>query len=213
MKAYVAAHYSRKMEVIQVVRDLEDMNITVVSTWHKELHKPSTSMKDVSDSFCRRTAKRDIKELQSADTFILLSVDPDFKFSRGGHCVEEGWAQALKLRFLLVGPKQNVFCYLPGIKRVKTWEAGKKWLTKQITATIGQYADYINFSTLVQQMPMDDWSRARPLPRRRRKKIHFYTYNLGDAEKADLAKTTKGAKCPSVTQRQQKTTRPSKKRS
>jgi hypothetical protein len=184
------------MEAIQAVHDLEDMNIEVVSTWHKERHKPSTSMHEVSSAFCRRTAKRDIKELQSADTFILLSVDPDFKFTRGGHCVEEGWAQALKLRFLLVGPRQNVFCYLPGIKRVKTWEAGKRWLAKQLTATIGQYADYINFSTLARFIPIDAWGRAKPLPKQRGKKIRIF----------------KGAKCPN-TKRPRKTMRPSKKQS
>ena len=196
MKAYLATHYSRKMEAIQVVHDLEDMNIEVVSTWHKEPHKPSTSMHEVSSAFCRRTAKRDIKELQSADTFILLSVDPDFKFTRGGHCVEEGWAQALGLRFLLVGPRQNVFCYLPGIKRVKTWEAGKRWLAKQLTATIGQYADYINFSTLTRFIPIDAWGRVKPLPKQRGKKIRMF----------------KGAKCPN-TKRPRKTMRPSKKQS
>jgi hypothetical protein len=182
-------------EVIKAVHDLEDLNIKVVSTWHKESHKPSISMKAMSDSFCRKTAKRDIKELKSADTFVLLSVDPDVKFSRGGHCIEAGWAQALRLRFLLVGPKQNVFCYLPGIKRVKTWEAGKKWLAKQITPTIGQYSDYINISELIRQTTMDDWSRARPLPKRRGKKIRMF----------------KGVKCPKGTRRPRKTTRSSKK--
>jgi len=200
MKVYVASHYSRKLEVVEAVCDLKALGITVTSTWHKERKKPGISMHEVSESFCRRTAKRDVKELRAATHFILFTVDSDFKFTRGGHCVEQGWAQALGLRCLMVGPRQNVFCYLPGFKRVDTWEEGKKWLAKQMTPRLGQFSDCTDVAKLLGSIRWPSLMVPRSLPKASGHKIYMYRpKNLG-------------AKCQS-TKQPKKTSRSSKPRS
>ena len=131
IKIYLAAHYSRKEEVKKAAKDLFDAGVEVVSTWFRERADPNTSMKDVSETFCRTTAARDKEELDKATHFVLFTVDPDFKFSRGGHCWESGYADAKGLVRVVVGPRQHIFHYLPGTKRFDTWDEALSWLTKE----------------------------------------------------------------------------------
>ena len=131
IKIYLAAHYSRKEEVKQAVQDLLAAKIEVTSTWVKERATPTVSMHDVSETFCRTTAARDRDELDAATHFVLFSVDPDFKFTRGGHCWENGYADAKGLVRVVVGPRQHIFHYLPGTKRFDTWAEALPWLIKE----------------------------------------------------------------------------------
>ena len=128
LSVYLASHYSRKEEIRAAVKDCESLGIKLTSTWHKERRSPTGSMKDDSETFLRVTAKRDFRELKSASCLVLFSLDGDTLFTRGGHCVELGMALSLRKRIVLVGPRQNVFCYLPGIKKFKTWEKALYWL-------------------------------------------------------------------------------------
>ena len=139
IKVYIASHYSRKLEVMAAAYDLEKLGIQVVSTWHKERQNPNNSLKDVSDTFKRYTAKRDIAELKSATHFVLFSLDPDALFTRGGHCVENGYALANNLPTLVVGPRQHIFHYMPGIKKVETWRQGIKWLVSESESKHGKH--------------------------------------------------------------------------
>jgi hypothetical protein len=127
----LAAHYSRKEEVKQAAQDLMTVGIKVTSTWFKERAKPTVSMKQVSETFCRTTAKRDKREIKRATYFVLFSVDPDFLFTRGGHCWENGYADALGLVRVVVGPRQHVFHYLPGTHRFNTWAQALQWFIRE----------------------------------------------------------------------------------
>lgn len=130
IKAYIAAGYSRKEEVAVVAKELESIGVVVISKWHKERAKPQTSLSDCTESFLRRNAKKDIRELTEANYFVMLSVNPDIPFKRGGSCVENGFAIAKGLPVLVIGPKQHIFHYLPGVKRVDTIEQAKRWLQR-----------------------------------------------------------------------------------
>jgi nucleoside 2-deoxyribosyltransferase len=131
MKIYLAGHLTRREEIRAAASDLELAGICVVSTWHTEHVTSGMSIHDVSESFLRRTARRDLRQLRSATHFVLFSVDGDVKFTRGGHCWENGYADALGLKIVIIGPRQNVFHYLPVSRRVDTWERALKWLKKQ----------------------------------------------------------------------------------
>jgi hypothetical protein len=131
MKIYLAAHYSRKEEIRQAAKDLEEAGIDVTSTWFKERTASKVSMNDVSETFCRTTAARDKDELDESTHFVLFSVHTDFKFTRGGHCWENGYADAKGLVRVVVGPRQHIFHYLPGTKRFDTWAEALAWLIKE----------------------------------------------------------------------------------
>ena len=130
MKIYLASHYSRKAEIAQAAKDLSAIGIKVVSTWWKERILATTSIKQVSESFCRKASKRDKQELNKATHFVLFSVDPDFLFTRGGHCWENGYADARGLVRIIVGPRQHIFHYLPHTHRFDTWERALLWIIR-----------------------------------------------------------------------------------
>ena len=75
--------------------------------------------------------QKDLAELSRATHFVLFSVDPDLKFTRGGHCYEDGWSARDGHAKIVVGPRQHIFHYLPGTKRVDTWEQAKRWLLRE----------------------------------------------------------------------------------
>ena len=130
MKIYLAAHYSRKAEVIDAVRDLEKAGVRVVSTWHLERMAADSNLDAATGRTWRRLATRDIKELRAATCIVFFSFDGHDLFTRGGHCVELGYAIAKKKRIVIVGPFQNIFCYLKGVKRFEMWDDAFKWLKK-----------------------------------------------------------------------------------
>lgn len=130
IKAYIAAGYSRKEEVAAIAKELESVGVTITSNWHKERPAPQTGLNDNTESFLRRTARKDIQELTAANYFVMLTVDPDKPFKRGGSCVENGFAIARGLPTMIIGPRQHIFHYLPGIKKVDTVEQAKKWMIR-----------------------------------------------------------------------------------
>jgi nucleoside 2-deoxyribosyltransferase len=130
MKIYLAGHYSRKEEISKAAKDLKSVGIKVVSTWLKERVMPKISISNLSESFLQRAAIRDVKELSRATHFVLFTVSPDTLFTRGGHCWENGFADALKKKTVIVGPRQHIFHYLRGKKHFKTWKKAFQWLTK-----------------------------------------------------------------------------------
>jgi nucleoside 2-deoxyribosyltransferase len=132
MRVYLAAHYSRKDEIKAAAKELQEIGIKVMSTWFNERKTPNTSLTTVSDTFRRTTAKRDVGEIRCSDYFVLFSLHPDTPFTRGGHVFENGYAVACGLRTLVVGPKQHIFHYLRGVKRVDTWKQGKRWLLREL---------------------------------------------------------------------------------
>jgi hypothetical protein len=131
MRVYLAGHYSKKLEIKSASLDLKYVGIPVVSTWYFERKPPNVSMGEVSETFRRYTARCDKAELRRATHFVLFSLGPDTYFTRGGHCWENGYADAMGLRVVIVGPRQHVFHYLRGRKRFDTWGQAFTWLKKE----------------------------------------------------------------------------------
>jgi len=136
IRVYLAGHYSRKVEIAAAARELEALGIKVTSTWFRESFAPNVCMKAVSESFCRKTAKRDVRELTAATHFVLFTFEPDVKFTRGGHCVENGIAWGLCKTLAVVGPRQHIFHYLPGLRRFDSWGPACAWLERNNRAAI-----------------------------------------------------------------------------
>ena len=107
MKFYLAARYSRRNEMRAVARELESLGHTVGSRW---LHAdPNRS--DV------QAATEDIEDLRDASGLILFTEEPNCGGrNRGGRHVEFGWALASGMEVFIVGPRENVFHYMPEVK-------------------------------------------------------------------------------------------------
>lgn len=121
MKVYFAAQYALKDILKTRVEELTDRGIEVTSSWLDEPHSPTVKLDDVSATHLRHYAVMDLDDIYRADKMIFFSEDPNKGVVRGGRHVEFGYALALGKPILVVGPKENIFHYLPEIQFVKDW--------------------------------------------------------------------------------------------
>lgn len=122
MKIYLAGGFARIKEIKEYGRLLTEDGHEVTSTWLREKSDPKSDLTDVSPRFCRDHAKLDIRDIEAADSFGLFTVDPLTPTKRGGRHVEFGYALAQGKTLYLIGPYENIFHYLPGIKQFDTFE-------------------------------------------------------------------------------------------
>ena len=127
-KIYLAAGYSRKAEIHKYKERLEAEGFTVVSTWTEEPHvipengDTTKIFKSQTDPQKTEIATRDLEELDQADTLVLFSEDPDVPHVRGGRHVEFGYALKASKDIYVIGPKENIFHFTPGVKHLPDFE-------------------------------------------------------------------------------------------
>lgn len=133
MRIYLAARYSRREELLGYKRALEAGGHEVTSRWLAGAHQwdpvaagiesPESAIETVPVEAVR-FALDDIEDLQRAGLLIAFTERPRANLaSRGGRHVELGMAIALDKPILIVGPRENVFCTLPGIQVYPDWGA------------------------------------------------------------------------------------------
>ncbi len=93
-------------------QELQRLGFVVTSTWMEEPDDPNVSLKDVDDDVLAEYARRDVEEINDADTLVLFTVDPDEKARRGGRHVEYGYALGKGKTVCVVGPRDNIFHHL-----------------------------------------------------------------------------------------------------
>jgi nucleoside 2-deoxyribosyltransferase len=121
---YVAADFSRAGEAEFLASRLREAGTNVVSSWHSagEAFEVAAAGKvggPPADA-ARNAAVRNIRELESADTVLVMTTG---QRARGGRHFETGYAHALKKRILLVGVVEHAFHHLDGIDVVETVDA------------------------------------------------------------------------------------------
>lgn len=115
MKVYISARYSRKAEVADVAATLTRRGFEVVSTWHTEEHLPSVQLVEIPPGRLRLYARRDLLEIRLCEVFLLLSESDATWNRRGGRHVEFGYALGYHKAIAVIGPRENIFHYVPGV--------------------------------------------------------------------------------------------------
>lgn len=139
MKVYLAARYARHPEMRLRRADLEDFfGYEVTAQWINGEHEKLDGEYVDNEEAVRQSkdgnyipgsvmfAKHDIRDIEAADAFILFTDGADWsgpKAARGGRHWETGYAYALGKKIILIGPKENVFHYLPEIEHYEDWYA------------------------------------------------------------------------------------------
>jgi nucleoside 2-deoxyribosyltransferase len=123
VSVYLAAGFSRKDEIAEKSKELRLLGVQVTSTWPWEEVPANCTLADCSDTYHQDNAARDIAEINAADSIILFTQDPTKPFCRGGRMHEFGYAHARGKRLVVVGPRENIFHYLPTVNVYPTWEA------------------------------------------------------------------------------------------
>ena len=124
MRVYLAARFTRQVEIAGYARELKALDIEVTSGW--------LTPGENDNKLSRDMAKRDIGDIKAADLLVEFTAQ-DAPF-RGGHIFEAGYAYGQGIPVMAVGPKENAFHELNDILVLDTWEEAKKylvWLLKQ----------------------------------------------------------------------------------
>lgn len=122
---YLAARYSRRLELCGYAAHLEALGHTVTSRWllgnhqaeNDELHRGAAA---------ERFAREDLADLAAAAVVVAFTEPPRTSTSRGGRHVEFGYALALGKPICIVGPRENVFGCL--VEQRDTFEDAVPWL-------------------------------------------------------------------------------------
>lgn len=123
MKLYLAARYSRRLELCGYREQLEALGFEVTSRWldgeHAQLDGQWAGLPTETVS---EWARDDMEDIESAEFFILFSEEPGNGGRRGGRHVELGYAIASGAQCMIVGPRENTFHCLRDIQVFPTFK-------------------------------------------------------------------------------------------
>lgn len=132
MKVYLAARYSTKDQIAKYAEELRALGIEVTSTWLEEPHSPTSQLNELEGEQHTFYALNDLRDVDAADALVFFSVPPTQPMVRGGRHVEFGYALGKRLPIVVVGPKENIFHYLPSVRHVDTWGDAVNLLTEAL---------------------------------------------------------------------------------
>jgi nucleoside 2-deoxyribosyltransferase len=119
MKIYLSARYSRAKEMRAKAAELRRLGFTPNCRWIEELQKPHEE-RDLCDN--ARYAEEDLGDIETSDCIISFTEGRGAPVRSGGRHFEAGYACRAGLRMFFVGPRENVFHFLPDAKFFDTWE-------------------------------------------------------------------------------------------
>ena len=122
-KIYLAARYSRRLEMKAYSLQLRELGYVITSRWldgtssvtHDGLSEEAPYQERA------RLAEQDWHDLLAADICVSFTEPPRASHTRGGRHVEMGAAIALGKRVIVIGHRENVFHCLPAIEFYTTW--------------------------------------------------------------------------------------------
>jgi nucleoside 2-deoxyribosyltransferase len=134
VRVYLAARYSRRLELCEYRDQLEYVGYEVTSRWLNGAHQVYLDGEPLgpeqealiesgkaSPEVRGRFAAEDWADVTEADIVISFTEPPRSKASRGGRHVEFGAALALAKRCVVVGFRENVFHCLPEVEFFETF--------------------------------------------------------------------------------------------
>lgn len=133
MKIYLASRYSRREELCVYRAALQAIGHIITSRWlngahqiapdgsplNAEREKQFEDMSDPRGAALRQAfLQEDMADVECADLLIAFTEQPRADGgSRGGRHVELGLALAWEKQIIVVGPRENLFCWHESIKR------------------------------------------------------------------------------------------------
>lgn len=122
---YLAARFSRQLEMRGYASDLAKIDITVTSRWITGDHGENVEATMTSAELAR-CAHEDIEDIDAANALVLFTDAPS---TRGGMWVELGYALGRGIPVIACGPAANIFCEIPEVIRLSSWRLVVSWLS------------------------------------------------------------------------------------
>ena len=113
MKVYVAAAWSERALARIRAEQLARAGHHVTSRWLLDEYSSE------SHSEAQR-AEWDLEDVDRSDALVLLTMALGAMFSSGGRMVELGYALGRGTKVIVLGPRENIFCYLPQVVQCET---------------------------------------------------------------------------------------------
>lgn len=123
LKVYLAAPFEQRESMLCLKDLLVSYGIVVTSTWLTPADGNENNMATMGSKFheCRMRAVKDMEDIRQADYFILYKPKELHRVpTTGGHHVELGFCLGIGKPIIILGARENVFNYLPGIQVVTT---------------------------------------------------------------------------------------------
>jgi hypothetical protein len=136
MNVYLAARYSRRLELVGYRQDLVRLGHQVTARWLNGNHQLSDTGVPLGDHGQRlvedsngeqavllrtRFAHEDRDDVLRADLLVAFTEYPRSDKGRGGRHVELGIALGAGKPVVIVGPLEHIFCWLPEVDLYSTW--------------------------------------------------------------------------------------------
>lgn len=120
---YLAARYERRLELVEYAKELEKLGHKITSRWLKTEDFPKDADPQTVFDLSRKYAEDDLIDVENSDTVIVFTDKPKTVLKGGGMFVELGYAIAACKNVVIVGPRENIFCFFRDIKyQFDTWE-------------------------------------------------------------------------------------------
>lgn len=121
MNIYLAGRYGRREEIVGYIADLGGAGHTCSSRWL--FQETDSTKRAVTDEQRQEWAVMEMEDIAKSDAMILFTEEPDVNGAgRGGRHFESGAAVAMNKPLVLVGPRENLFHWLPNIPQCETIE-------------------------------------------------------------------------------------------
>lgn len=114
---YICARFGRQEEARLLSGKLRMLGHTITSTW---IHQVELEMYENNHRERERAAVKDVGEVLESEALVYLSEAEENTWGRGGRHVEFGIALGIEIPILVIGPKENLFHYCPGILHFAT---------------------------------------------------------------------------------------------
>lgn len=155
MRIYLAARYSRRLELCDYRDHLRALGHTVQAVWLDGKHQlsnegvpigdhgenlvegrfPQEEYTERSAALRNRFAHDDFRDVISAELTICFTEPPRSDKGRGGRHVEMGIALGRMQHVWVVGPRENIFCWLDDVRHFDDWAQAVAALPLAIRAT------------------------------------------------------------------------------
>jgi hypothetical protein len=144
MNIYLAARYSRRLELCGYREQLRAMGHIVDAVWLNGEHqisnegtpigetgealvegslRPGGEASERADRLRVKFAQDDYRDVMTCDLCISFTEAPRSDKGRGGRHVEFGIALGMMKRVWVVGHRENIFHWLEDVRFFETWEA------------------------------------------------------------------------------------------
>jgi hypothetical protein len=132
---YLAARYTRRLELCGYRAELQALGIDVPARWLNGSHQLDNQGQPLGDAgellfeigspeadrHRQKFAQDDYDDVLAADRLIAFTEQPRSGNSRGGRHVELGIALGRGIPTVVIGPRENVFCWLPQVQYYDKW--------------------------------------------------------------------------------------------